>query len=178
MKTIIKILIVVVLLIIVGLLVFGIYMRETYLSEEEVKTIVINDMGQAESDIYFKKIEFEFDEKIYEVNVYYNNVEYEYKIEAKDGQIVYTDYLNSTNTTEEDNTITDELSLDDAKAIAFQQANVNESDITLTKAIEKVEHGVTVYEIEFTDASYEYEITINKSTGEIIAYDKDNLHSR
>ncbi len=192
MKTIWKVLIIILAIIIISALAFLIYMQTTYLSKDEIKDIVIEDMNQNENDIYFESIEFEFDEKIYEVHVYYNNVEYDYKIDGKNGRIIYTDYVNSSNnsantqnnensttntdtSSSSDNTTT-AITLDEAKQIAYDYANVNESDINLKKAKEEVNNRVSVYEIEFTDTTYEYEIKINKNTGEIISYEKDNLN--
>ena len=192
MKTIWKVLIVILAIIIIGGLAFWIYMKTTYLSEDEIKDIVIDDINQNENDIYFESVDFEFDEKAYDVSVYYNNVEYEYKIDGKNGRIIYTDYVNNTNnssntqnnanntTTDNtsNNTSTTEITLDEAKQIAFKQAGVSENDINLRKANEEVDDGTAVYEIEFTDSTYEYDFTINKNTGEVISYDKDNLNAR
>lgn len=191
MKTIWKVLIVILAIIIIGGLAFWIYMKTTYLNEDEVKDIVIRDINQNENDIHFESVEFEFDEKTYDVSVYYNNVEYEYKINAENGRIIYTDYVstnksdsnsnqnnNTDNNTDGDNTTTAEITLDEAKQIAYDHAGVKENDINLRKAYEEIDDGISVYEIEFTDTTYEYDITISKTTGEIISYDKDNLNER
>ena len=192
MKTIWKVLIVILAIIIIGGLAFWIYMKTTYLSEDEIKDIVIDDINQNENDIYFESVDFEFDEKAYDVSVYYNNVEYEYKIDGENGRIIYTDYVNNfnnssntqnnenntTNDNTSNNTSTTEITLDEAKQIAFKQAGVSENDINLRKANEEVDDGISVYEIEFTDSTYEYDFTINKNTGEVISYDKDNLNAR
>ena len=192
MKTIWKVLIAILAIIIIGGLAFWIYMKTTYLSEDEIKDIVIDDINQNENDIYFESVDFEFDEKAYDVSVYYNNVEYEYKIDGKNGRIIYTDYVNNsnnssntqnnenntTNDNTSNNTSTTEITLDEAKQIAFKQAGVSENDINLRKANEEVDDGISVYEIEFTDSTYEYDFTINKNTGEVISYDKDNLNAR
>ncbi len=192
MKTIWKVLIAILAIIIIGGLAFWIYMKTTYLSEDEIKDIVIDDINQNENDIYFESVDFEFDEKAYDVSVYYNNVEYEYKIDGENGRIIYTDYVNNsnnssntqnnenntTNDNTSNNTSTTEITLDEAKQIAFKQAGVSENDINLRKANEEVDDGISVYEIEFTDSTYEYDFTINKNTGEVISYDKDNLNAR
>ncbi len=198
MKTIWKVLIGVVLVIIVIALAFFIYMKSTYLSENEIKDIIIEDTKQKSNDIYFESVEFEWDEKAYDVNIYYNNVEYEYKVDAKNGRIVYTDFhgiqTNHVNNQETQNNTSNQnntnnqnsasnqngnqnngISLNEAKDIAFTEAGVTENNVTVTKAVHEIEDGIDVFEIEFVDSTYEYDFTINKNTGEVMAYDKDHL---
>ena len=196
MKTIWKVLIIVLAIIIIGGLAFFIYMKTTYLSKDEVQDIVIDDINQNKNDIYFESVDFEFDEKAYDVNVYYNNVEYEYKIDAKNGRIIYTDFTNNSVDMQNNQNVTNNgtgaqnghnngtqniqgtngISLNEAKQIAFEQAGVTEANVNITKAVHEVDDGIDVFEIEFNDNNYEYDFTINKNTGEVISYDRDQLH--
>ena len=196
MKTIWKVLIIVLAIIIIGGLAFFIYMKTTYLSKDEVQDIVIDDINQNKNDIYFESVDFEFDEKAYDVNVYYNNVEYEYKIDAKNGRIIYTDFTNNSVDMQNNQNVTNNgtgaqngqnngtqniqgtngISLNEAKQIAFEQAEVTEANVNITKAVHEVDDGIDVFEIEFNDNNYEYDFTINKNTGEVISYDRDQLH--
>ena len=196
MKTIWKVLIIVLAIIIIGGLAFFIYMKTTYLSKNEVQDIVIDDINQNKNDIYFESVDFEFDEKAYDVNVYYNNVEYEYKIDAKNGRIIYTDFTNNSVDMQNNQNVTNNgtgaqngqnngtqniqgtngISLNEAKQIAFEQAGVTEANVNITKAVHEVDDGIDVFEIEFNDNNYEYDFTINKNTGEVISYDRDQLH--
>ena len=68
-----------------------------------------------------------------------------------------------------------EISLEEAKEVALKHANLNESNLTLTKAREENDDGKMVYEIEWHDGTYEYDFDISK-TGEILHYDKDRIH--
>ena len=161
---------------------FLIYMNTAFISKEEAKTNLAKHISVDEEDIYFENVDFEMDNNQYEVDFYYNNQEYEAKIDAKEGKIIYTDYpLNSTNTTtnngngnQNGNSTQQEITLEEAKQIALNHANLNEKDVTLVKAeIDHDEDGM--YEIEWRDTTYEYEFDISR-TGNVLHYDKDRIH--
>ncbi len=161
---------------------FLIYMNTAFISKEEAKTNLAKHISVDEEDIYFENVDFEMDNNQYEVDFYYNNQEYEAKIDAKEGKIIYTDYpLNSTNTTtnngngnQNGNSTQQEITLEEAKQIALNHANLNENDVTLVKA--EIDHdGDGMYEIEWRDATYEYDFDISR-TGNVLHYDKDRIH--
>ena len=97
-----KIIIIVVGILVVLALLILIYFKTTFISKNEVKDIVADNMNVSSSDLYFESIDFEFDNGIYEVEVYYQNRDYEYKIDAKEGKVIYTDYR-SVNTNNNQN---------------------------------------------------------------------------
>ena len=166
---------------------FLIYMNTAFISKEEARTNLAKYINVEEEDIYFENVDLEMDNNQYEVDFYYNNQEYEAKIDAKEGKIIYTDYpLNSTNTTnngngnqngsnnQNGNSTQQEITLEEAKQIALNHANLNEKDVTLVKAeIDHDEDGM--YEIEWRDTTYEYEFDISR-TGNVLHYDKDRIH--
>ena len=92
-----KIILIVVGIIVVVALIFLIYFKTTFMSKNEVKNIVANYMNANSNDLYFDSIDFEMDKNIYEVEVYYQNKDYEYKINAKNGKVIYTDFRNGAN---------------------------------------------------------------------------------
>ena len=65
------------------------------------------------------------------------------------------------------------ISLEEAKRIALEHANVKESDAVFNKTKKDYENGKEVYEIEFHVGRNEYEIEIDANTGEVIKYDLD-----
>lgn len=73
-------------------------------------------------------------------------------------------------------TETKDIGKDKAQEIAFADANVTESDISLLHISRETDDGKIVYEIQFTDAlsgaSYDYEILA--SDGTIQKFDKKN----
>ena len=176
-----KILIGLLAIVIVIIIAFLIYVNTAFISKEEAKTNLANHISVDEEDIYFENVDLEMDNNQYEVDFYYNNQEYEAKIDAKEGKIIYTDYpLNSTNTTnngngnQNSNSTQEEITLEEAKQIALNHANLNEKDVTLVKAeIDHDEDGM--YEIEWRDTTYEYEFDISR-TGNVLHYDKDRIH--
>ena len=176
-----KILIGLLAIVIVIIIAFLIYVNTAFISKEEAKTNLAKHINVEENDIYFENVDLEMDNNQYEVDFYYNNQEYEAKIDAKEGKIIYTDYpLNSTNTTnngngnQNSNSTQEEITLEEAKQIALKHANLNENNVTLVKA--EIEHdGEGMYEIEWRDATYEYEFDISR-TGNVLHYDKDRIH--
>ncbi|MCD7755441.1 MAG: PepSY domain-containing protein, partial [Firmicutes bacterium] len=61
-----------------------------------------------------------------------------------------------------------------AKTAALNHAGVTASSITQYECELDTEKGVQVYEIEFKAGGYEYEYTINATTGAVISYEIDN----
>lgn len=190
-KALIIILSVLAILLVIGIGIF-IYMKVTYLSESEVKNIVIEDTGLSSNDIYFESIDLDMGDNCYDVEFYYDNVEYEYKLDAKNGRIIYNNFnLNNSsnqnnnssndnnqatnnNNTNNNNTTT-EITLDDAKNIALDHAKLNESDVTFTKTQLDTDDGQQVYDIDFVYNNEEYDYEIAVSNGEIISYSKESV---
>ena len=109
-----------------------------------------------------------------------NNKEYEYKIEAKEGKIIYNNF---NQTTDNNNQVNNDqhiqsnqnITLEKAKTIALENANANESEVTFIEAKSDLDDGKQIYDIEFIYKNQEYNYEIDATTGEIISYDKDNI---
>lgn len=193
-----KIIIIVVGILAVLALLILIYFKVTFISKDRVKEIIVDNMKVNSSDVYFDNIDFELDKSIYEVDIYYQNREYEYKIDAKEGKIIYTDYIynnqntvtnnsnssnnnnnnnnnNNSNNSQSSNT-TSNISLDEAKNIALTHANIALDNVNFLRTETEYEHNTLVYEIDFTYNNYEYDYKIDANTGEIISYDKDSIY--
>ena len=187
-----KIIIIVVGILVVLALLILIYFKTTFISKNEVKDIVADNMNVSSSDLYFESIDFEFDNGIYEVEVYYQNRDYEYKIDAKEGKIIYTDFRN-INTNNQNNSnngnnngnsngqnslngVTASISLDESKNIALTNAGLDINSVRFTR--EELDHDnhTLVYELEFFYNNIEYDYEINATTGDIISYDKDSIY--
>ena len=190
-----KIIIIVVGILVVIALLILIYFKTTFISKNEVKDVVANNMSVNSSDLYFESIDFEFDNSVYEVEVYYQNRDYEYKIDAKDGKIIYTDFNttdsitndnssnnnnnnsnNSSTNGSTNNATTASITVDEAKNIALTNANLTEDTVSLLRTEQEYDDGVLVYEIDFTHGDYEYDYKINANTGDIISYDRDSIY--
>ena len=194
-----KIIIIVVGILVVLALLILIYFKTAFISKNEVKDIVADNMNVSSSDLYFESIDFELDNSVYEVEVYYQNRDYEYKIDAKEGKVIYTDFRN-VNTNNQNNSsngnnnnngnsnnsnsngqnslngVTASITLDEAKNIALTDAGLDINSVQFTR--EELEHDnhTVVYELEFFYNNIEYDYEINATTGDIISYDKDSIY--
>ena len=175
---------VVVALIVIFLLVPFLYFKSQFISKEQVKSIVLNDIKGNDKDVYFEEIDLEFDKKYYKVEIYYNNNDYEYKIEAKTGRIIYTDYNYNQNNGNNNqngnnngngngNTNKNKITLDEATNIALKHANLTLDQVRIIKKQEDYDDNIHVYEIEFYHNTTKYDYKIKVNGGEIISFDKD-----
>ena len=185
-KTILTVVLIIILIIVALLISFLIYVKTAFISKDEVKEVVLNTMNVNEEDVYFESIDLELDKKEYEVELYYNKNDYEFKVSAKEGKIIYTDYYipsNNVNNSNGDNNNTsnnsqtttqgNNISLDEAVSIALENANASESDVNFVKKQEDYDDNELVYDIEFHYEGYEYEYEIRANDGFIISQDKD-----
>ena len=141
-----------------------------------------------EKDLRFSSIDLETDEKVYDVDVYYNNMEYEFKVDAHDGEVVYTNYTPSNdtgNTNGQGNVngdvqgqpVVDEgITIDEAKALVLQDNNLTENDVQFTKADRDYDNNNLVYDIEFVYNNVEYNYEVRAIDGQIISFEQDDAH--
>ncbi|MCD8390821.1 MAG: PepSY domain-containing protein, partial [Firmicutes bacterium] len=66
-----------------------------------------------------------------------------------------------------------DITLEEAKAAALEDADLDEDDVTFTKTKLDYDDGTLVYDIEFYTADAKYEYEINASTGAVISSDVD-----
>lgn len=187
-----KIIIITVSIIAFFALLLLIYFKVTFIGKDDVKKIVIDNMNVSSSDVFFESIELELDKNYYEVEVYYKNKDYEYKIDAKEGKIIYTDFqsYNSDNNTNNNgngngnsngngnnNTNNTKITLQEARNIALEHANLDISVVNIVKCESEYDDGILIHEIEFIYNNYEYDYKIDSRTGEIISFDKDSIYN-
>ena len=193
-----KIIIIIVGIVVVVALLVLIYFKTAFISENEVKDVVADNMSVNSGDLYFESIDLEMDKNVYEVEVSYQNREYEYRIDAKNGKVIYTDYKTDNNITDNngnnnnsngnDNangTIGNDtnvpnnnasITVDEAKNIALTNANLTEDAVQFLRTEQEYDDGVLVYEIDFTHGDFEYDYKINANTGEVVSYDRDSIY--
>ena len=140
---------------------------------EEAKSIALKHSNLDESQVSFMKAKYDFDNGIekYEIEFYSNNNKYEYEINAKTGDIISYDYDIEKHLTSQQ--INDKITIEEAKSIALKHSNLDESQVSFTKAKYEFDDGIGKYEIEFYYNFKEYEYEINASNGEIIKYKMD-----
>ena len=187
-----KIIAVIIGIIVVVALLLVIYFKVTFISKDEVKDIVISNMNVNSSDVHFESIELELDKNYYEVELYYQNNDYEYKIDAKSGKVVYSDFISNSNLNSNNGSNGNgngnnnsqgqyynnaKITLQEARDLAYNHANVDVNMVVLKKCSSEIDDNKLIYEIEFTYNNYEYDYKIDAATGEIIDFDKDNIHN-
>lgn len=82
-----------------------------------------------------------------------------------------TENINSTSGSKSgstDKTTATTLSKDEALQIALTAADLEESDVTVTKNVQTTEDGISVYEVEFKTSAQEFDYTIDSASGEVL----------
>lgn len=69
--------------------------------------------------------------------------------------------------------VAEQLTAENAKAIALAHAGLGEADVTFTKVKREKDDGRTEYELEFYHGGYEYEYEIDAESGSILDFEKD-----
>lgn len=170
-------------------------------TDNAVKT-AMSDAGVNEENAIVTKSRMSFDDGrfVYDVEFLADGMEYDYEIKASDGTIIKKDkdidesgrtvqstvsevtqaQENTTSastvpaSTTQPQTQAGDISLEEAKNIAFKDAGVTADSVTVTDARLDYDDGVSRYEIDFYNSSYKYDYEIS-TKGEIISFDKDNL---
>ncbi len=169
-----------------------------YIGEEQAKAIAFAQAGAQEADVTRLEVSLDCDDgrMLYEVDFHFNGYEYDYEIDAATGEVWKTEReeesgrpagtgnTGTTTTTANTNGNTsgasqttttaapssDRLTADQALSAALSHAGVS-AESAYDKSIElDYDHGVAVYEIEFSSAGVEYEYEINAATGEVLIW--------
>lgn len=124
------------------------------------------------------------DDGAYEVDFRTAERSYEYTIQGRSGQV--TDYsyqpVNTASAAKEETSQAqtssqasafDEITQEQAKAIALEHAGVAEADATFYRAEKDFDDGRAVYEIEFYVGNTEYDYEIDQESGRILQFDSD-----
>ena len=103
--------------------------------------------------------------------------DYEYDISAFDGSIILSSPNNQkpsdNSASQSTSSQTSLITKDQAKAIAFKDAGVNEKDVFDLEIDLDRDGGVVAYEIEFQSGRTEYKYDIQAYTGAIINSEKE-----
>ena len=112
----------------------------------------------------------------YNIEFYHDNKEYDYEINAADGQIIEYDYdVENYSISEKQGTneSVNEITIEEAKEIALNHANLKSDQVTFGRTETDIDNGVEKFEIEFYHNNKEYDYQINATDGQIISYDYD-----
>ncbi|HJD22565.1 MAG TPA: PepSY domain-containing protein, partial [Firmicutes bacterium] len=167
-----------------------------YIGEERAKAIAFAQAGAQEAVVTRLEVSLDCDDgrMLYEVEFHFNGYEYDYEIDATTGEVWKTEREeepgrpagtgNTGTTTANTNGTTSStpptattaapssgrLTADQALSAALSHAGVS-AQSAYDKSIElDYDHGMAVYEIEFSSAGVEYEYEINAATGEVLTW--------
>lgn len=171
--------------------------QSKYITVEEAIAIALKDANLKEGDVTGLHGELERDNgvTIYDVDFYKDGTEYDYEIHAETGKILKpvkkeettdADKTSSSNKTTTSNktsssnktttgktTASKQLTKDQAISKALSHAGLKKSQVRDLEADLDHDDGVTLYEVNFETAEWEYEYEINAKTGKIIKAEKD-----
>lgn len=144
---------------------------DKYISENKAKEIAFNHADVKTSDVKKLKINLDRNDKQYDIEFTVNNIEYEYEIDAVTGKILSydKDYDNSNNSSNS------YISQDKAKSIAFKHANVSSSSAKNIKIELDTDDGKSIYKVEFSSKTHEYEYEIDANSGKIIDHEIEEI---
>lgn len=162
---------------------------------EDARKVVLKDAGVNQNSVSFTKEETINGEHIFEFND--QNKKYSYKV--KDGNIISRVYTSIKDSTSSNNTDTNEnnedlnstdiddsnknnvnnqgtITKDEAIDIALKEYNFTRSQVSDIDVEDEDDEGRIIYRVEFYKDSLEYEVEINKQTGNIVnkRVEKDN----
>ncbi len=84
-----------------------------------------------------------------------------------------TEQSESTTISQSTNAANTSISEDDAKNIALKDANVSESEVNGIRINQKIDDGISLYEVDFYVGNKEYEYEISAQDGSIRSKDTD-----
>lgn len=172
---------------------------KSYIGKTKARQIALNHAGVSNPN--YIEVEFDADDGliIYEVEFNTSSREYEYEIDAKTGDIIYTNYepnddnynySSSNNSTSSSNnsssnsnssssnrsstsTSSNYISSSKARQIALNHAGATSN--TATRIHVELDREDNEYQVEFIYNNREYDYEINATTGKILDYDSERI---
>ena len=163
---------------------------------EEAKEIALDDANLTSDKVSFIRTQFDSDNgaEKYDIEFNYGNREYDYEINAINGSIIaydedIEDYninnnkgANNTTENQQQNNSNQnqqpiggatEITIEEAKQIALNHANLTSDKVSFIRSELDVDDGIKKYEIEFSYNNKEYSYEIDYVTGNILSYEQD-----
>lgn len=149
------------------------YADTTLMSLAEAKQIAFNHAKVDAAQVVLDDYELDFDDgvPVYELDFDVGPNEYAYEIHAVTGEVLNFDQEIESN--ESSPPVSDYISLDEAKQIAFNHAGVDGTQASFDEAEWDEEDGIPYYSLEFEIGEADYEYEIHAVTGEILDFDND-----
>ena len=144
---------------------------------EKAKAIALGHAGVKAAQARFKKEKIERDDGVtkYHIEFAAEGFEYDYIIHAGTGVILDAERKRAEEERHDRSQPTQqgEIGMEKAKAIALADTGVTAAQARFKKEKRERDDGITIYELEFVAAGYEYKYKIHAGTGVILKRDKD-----
>ena len=126
------------------------------------------------------KVEYDKEDKEYEVDFRAGDYEYEYTIAAYSGKVLSHDKeydpveTRATEPPTEKPAESTRIGKDKAKSIALKHAGLSADDVKGLQVEYDKDDGVPIYEVEFDHGRKEYSYEIHAETGKILSWEIDD----
>ncbi len=166
----------IVLLFIVLLLLLDRINNRSIIPEEEALSIALQEANLTREEVTITSTNRDHDDRKYEIEFFDQNYEYDIEVDMVTGRIIKIEKDVRNGNIIENNSSSDQITLDEAKEVAINYLNLNQNEVTFTKSKLDFEHGTLIYELEFYASDMSYEMDINAYNKEIVRIEKDNLN--
>ena len=146
--------------------------EENLISRDRAIELALEKAGLSRDEVYDLDAELDLEKgvKYWEVDFESGGKDYEYEINALSGEIVIKEAPRAADGSSDQ---AEELSRDEAVAIALADAGYNLADIHDLSVELEIERGVKFYEVDFEAGVYDFEYDIDAVSGEILKREKE-----
>ena len=154
------------------------------IGKDKAKAIALDHAGVSASKATNVKVEYDKDDKKYDVEFRYGNCEYDYEIHHTSGKVISHDKEyeappekateKATEKPTEKASESSKIGKDKAKSIALKHAGLSSGDVRELQVEYDKDDGVPVYEVEFESGTREYSYEIHAETGKIRSHEIDD----
>ncbi len=154
----------------------GVIVKNASIGETNAQNFAFADAGIDPLSAQVLKTEFDREQGqfVYEIEFIANGTEYEYWVRATDGSIVKKE-LKVLMDNEVTGAVLTQISVEQAKEIAVNDAGLTSANVVFTKAELDRDNVQIVYDIDFYNNNEKYEYEINAETGAIFSKSKETF---
>ena len=144
------------------------------ISRTEAEDIALRDAGVERTEFLHTERGREDGRTVYDVEFYADGTEYDYEIDAETGAIISKDFEAERYRGGNSGEMIDEI---EAEEIALADAGLSWEDAEYFRTKMDRDHGMIVYEVEFSDGHHKYEYSIAADGGRILEYSEEVARS-
>lgn len=150
------------------------------IGKEKASAIALDHAGVSAGKATNVKVEYDREDRKYDVDFHYGSYEYDYEIHAETGKVISHDKEyeappeKATEKVTEQPTASSRIGRDKAKAIALKHAGLSSDAVRGLEVEYDKDDGVPVYDVEFKSDKLEYSYEIHAETGKILSHEIDD----